>query len=221
MVNDGMIRASARREAAGGAKRQRLRPPQIIGLTGSIGMGKTTVAKQLTRRGDVLADADAIVHQLLLPKGTAFSEVSRLFPDSMKAGMIDRGRLGMIVFADRTKLKQLEKILHPKVRASMKAIIRRAIAQRRRRVILEIPLLYETGADAICDQVVVVTAPAFIQRQRVMARPGMTKEKFREILAFQLPDREKRKRADVIIPTGLGRAFSQRRARLVQAHSGA
>ncbi len=188
---------------------------KIIGLTGSIGMGKSTVAKQLIRRGAILVDADAIVHHLLQPRAKGFASVAHAFPECVEKGIINRQRLGKIVFGNPQKLHCLENILHPLVRQEIRKIIRRAIMQRRQRVILEIPLLYEIGAEKLCDEVVVVTAPPFIQRQRVMSRPGMTDKKFHQILSFQMPDAQKRSLADTVIHTGLGRAHSFRQAQSV------
>lgn len=184
---------------------------RVIGLTGSIGMGKSTAAGQLRRLGIPVHDADAAVHRLLGPGGQAVPLVAEAFPGSLNNGAIDRQALGAQVFSDPSALKRLEAILHPLVRAEE----RRFLAEMKRRgqdlVVLDVPLLFETGGQNRCDGVIVVSAPAFLQKQRVMARPGMTQEKFRAILAKQMPDAEKRRRADVVIPTGRGRAASLQR----------
>lgn len=185
----------------------------ILGLTGSIGMGKSTVASQFKALGVPVVDADAIVHALLAPKGAAFAAVAQAFPEVVKKGIIDRQHLGKTVFADASQLKRLEAILHPLVRQRLKETIRQARYQRRLLLVLEIPLLFEIHAEVLCDAVVVVTAPAFIQRQRVLARPGMSETKFKQIVAQQVPDREKRHRADAVISTGLGKAASWRQVK--------
>lgn len=184
---------------------------KIIGLTGSIGMGKSTIAAQCQqRRGLVFANSDAMVHQLLSPAGKGFAPVAQAFPEALVDGRIDRQKLGKLVFGNAVELARLEKILHPLVRQENLRIVSQARYQRRTWVVLEIPLLYETGAEVICDSVMVVTAPAFLQRQRVLHRDGMTEEKLQRILQRQVPDAEKRCLADVVIHTGLGRAESFR-----------
>lgn len=186
---------------------------RVIGLTGSIGMGKSTVAKQCQQiRGCVFANSDTLVHQLLSPGGKAYAAVAAAFPEviTTPAGPIDRQLLGRLVFADAARLRQLEAILHPLVRQENLRIIRQARYQRRSLVVLEIPLLYETKAETLCDKVIVVTAPAFLQRQRVLRRAGMTEQKLADILALQVPDAKKRRLADAVTHTGLGKAFSWR-----------
>ena len=186
----------------------------LVGLTGSIGMGKSTAAQALKRLGLPVHDADAAVHRLLAPGGGAVAAVLEAFPGvATPAGGIDRGRLGARVFGDPAALKRLEAILHPRVRAAKRRFLAAAARRRQRLVVLDIPLLYETGGERECDAVLVVSAPAFLQRQRVLARPGMTGEKFRAILAKQMPDGEKRRRARHVVPTGLGRRFSLDRLR--------
>jgi dephospho-CoA kinase len=186
----------------------------LVGLTGSIGMGKSTAAQALRRLGLPVHDADAAVHRLLAPGGRAVAAVLAAFPDvGTPDGGIDRRKLGAQVFGDPAALKRLEAILHPLVRAAKRRFLAAAARRRRRVVVLDVPLLYETGGERGCDAVLVVSAPAFLQRQRVMARPGMTLEKFRGILAKQMPDAEKRRRAPYGVPTGLGRRFSLDRLR--------
>lgn len=189
-------------------KQRRKSSPFIIGLTGSIGMGKTTVARMFIRQGVAACDSDAIVHKLMEKGGKAVEAISKLFPAALKDGGIDRQSLGREVFGNSEKLAKLEAILHPLVVEGQREFIKRARLKGIRLVVLDIPLLFETGAEKRCHNVVVVTAPAFIQRQRVLARPRMTEEKFANILARQMPDREKRRRADRVIDTGLGKARS-------------
>jgi len=187
----------------------------ILGLTGSIGMGKSTAAEYFRILGVPIHDADATVHRLMGKGGAALSAIEAAFPGTVSAGSVDRGRLGGIVFGDAAALRKLEGILHPLVAESRNRFL--AVAQRtgQRVVVLDVPLLFETGGDALCDAVVLVSAPAFIQRQRVLQRPGMTVEKLDAILAQQMPDREKRRRADFIVPTGLGRVENFRAVRTI------
>jgi len=190
----------------------------ILGLTGSVGMGKSTVAALLRRLGLPVHDSDAAVHRLLAPRGAAVAAVAAAFPGVRNAdGGIDRPRLGRRVFGDPPALRRLERILFPLVRQSQERFLRRGRARRARLVVLDIPLLFETNAQARCDKVVVVSAPAALQRARVMARPGMTEARFRAVLAQQMPDAEKRRRADYVVPTGLGRAVTFRRLQRIVA----
>ncbi len=177
----------------------------VLGLTGSIGMGKTTAAAMFRCHKVPVYDADAGVHQLLGQGGAAVPAVGNLFPGTVRDGGIDRETLGKIVFDDPQALGRLESILHPLVRKRQTTFLRVSAGQRRRLVVLDIPLLFETGADSACDAVAVVSAPFFLQRLRVLGRSSMTEEKFSGIIARQMPDLEKRRRADFIIPTGLGR----------------
>ena len=183
----------------------------ILGLTGSIGMGKSTAAATLRRLGVPLFDADAEVHRLLAPGGAAVASIEALFPEVREAaGGIDRRRLGQRVFGDPPALRRLEAILHPRVRAAERRFVEQARARRERLVVLDIPLLFETGGAARCDVVLVVSAPSRLQRERVMRRPGMTESRFAGILRAQMPDAEKRRRADFVVPTALGRDVSFR-----------
>lgn len=184
-----------------------------IGLTGSIGMGKSTAAALLRRDGVPVHDADASVHRLLGRGGRAVAAVAAAFPESLVGGAIDRARLGKIVFGDAAALKRLEAILHPLARLDRD---RFKAAQARRRaplIVLDVPLLFETGADSGCDAVLVVSAPGFVQRARVLRRPGMTETRLATILARQTPDAEKRARADFVIPTGQGKRVTLRHLR--------
>lgn len=185
---------------------------KIIGLTGSVGMGKSVAASLLRRMGIAVHDSDAAVHQLLAPGGRAFRTVALAFPAAWdgKTHTIDRRKLGGIIFSDPEKKRHLEAILHPLVQQSQRNFILQARRRGAKMVVLDIPLLYETHAEMRCNKVIVVSAPYFLQRLRVLARPNMTEEKFFAILDAQMPDEEKRRRADYIVPTGLGRAFTFR-----------
>lgn len=182
----------------------------VIGLTGGIGMGKSTVASQLALLGAKICNADAIVHRLLGKSGAAVAAVEKLFPGTVKNGAVDRKLLGDVVFHDAAKMKMLEQLLHPLVVAEENRFIERSQRLGAKLVVLDIPLLFETGVEKRCDKVMVASAPAFLQAARVLKRPGMTQAKFRRIIASQLPERAKRKRADAVILTGLGRAYSFR-----------
>jgi len=184
----------------------------ILGLTGSIGMGKSTAAVTLKRLRVPLFDADRVVHRLLAPGGAAVDPVARLFPDVRGAkGGIDRSLLGRRVFGDAEALSRLERIIHPMVEEREKQFIYYARARREPIVVLDIPLLFESGSERRCDYVLVVSAPRLVQRQRVLRRPGITEERLAAILSNQMPDREKRRRADFVVPTGLSRGLSLHR----------
>ena len=171
----------------------------ILGLTGSIGMGKTTTGGFFAARGVPVHDADAVVH--VLYSGAAVAPVEAAFPGVTVDGRIDRSRLGARVLGDAAAMARLEAIVHPLVQAAEDGFLQKARKAGAPLVVLDIPLLFETGAEQRCDAVVVVTAPADVQRQRVLARPGMTPERFEAILSRQLPDSEKRRRAHVLIET--------------------
>jgi len=185
----------------------------ILGLTGSIAMGKSTAAEALRRLGLPVHDADATVHRLLAEDPETIAAVRRAFPKAVRAGRVDRKVLGARVFGDPEALRRLEAILHPKVARAEARFLRRQARQRAPMVVLDIPLLFETGAESRCDAVLVVSAPAFLQAQRVLRRPGMTPARLAAIRAQQLPDAEKRRRADFVIPTGLGKGLSLRALR--------
>lgn len=196
---------------------------KIIGLTGSIGTGKSTAARMLARLGLPVHDADATVHALFAPGGKAVAAIAAAFPGAVVNGSVDRARLGKIVFADVTALKRLEAIVHPLVRAAEQAFLQRQRRRRARAIVLDIPLLFETGGEKRCDLVVVVTCPRFLQAQRVLARPGMTRERLAQIRARQMPDADKIRRADIVIQTGLGRGPALRalkRSLLAQTRKG-
>lgn len=182
----------------------------VIGLTGSIGMGKSSAAVMLRRLGVPVHDADAAVHKLMAQGGAAVAAVEAAFPGVVQDGQVDRGRLGGKVLGDDAALKRLEAILHPLVRAEARAFLAKQARLRRPLVVLDIPLLFETGGDALCDAVIVVSAPLFAQRARVLRRPGMTEAKMQAILARQLPDAQKRRRADFVVQTGLSKGHTLR-----------
>ena len=186
----------------------------VLGLTGSVGMGKSRAARALRRLGAAVFDADAEVHKLMARRGAAVVMVAEAFPDvALKCGAVDRGALAARVFGDDDATDRLEAILHPLVRAAQGAFLMAASARRQRLAVLDIPLLFETGGDAACDAVAVVTAPAFLQAQRVLRRRGMTAARLKAIRARQMPDREKLRRADFVIQTGLDRRSSLRALR--------
>ncbi len=183
----------------------------VIGLTGSIGMGKSTIARQFSALGAKICSADACVHKLMSKGGKAVAEIEKYFPEAVKSGSVDRQILGKIVFSDKIKLTKLENILHPLVQKMEDDFIAKVRRLGAKLVILDIPLLFETNGHERVDFTVVTSAPYFIQKQRVMARKNMTTEKFERIIASQMQDLEKRNRADFVIPTGLGKAYSFRR----------
>jgi dephospho-CoA kinase len=178
----------------------------IVGLTGSIGMGKSTAAKMLRQMGVPVYDADAAVHALQAPGGAALPPIEAAFPGVVKAGVLDRQALGARVFGNKEALRKLEAIVHPLVGRKQRAFLKRAALRGAGIVVLDIPLLFEGRGERRVDAVLVVSAPSFLQRRRVLARPGMTEEKFAGILRQQVPDSLKRRKASVVIPTGLGLA---------------
>ncbi|TPL35254.1 dephospho-CoA kinase [Mesorhizobium sp. B2-4-6] len=174
----------------------------VLGLTGSIGMGKSATAKMFAKAGVPVHDSDETVHRLY--SGKAAPLVEAAFPGTTQAGVVDRVKLAGKVLADPAALKKLEAIVHPLVRADADAFLAKHLAAGAPLAVLDIPLLFETGGRGRVDKVVVVTASLEIQRERVLARPGMSEEKFSSILAKQVPDAEKRRQADFIIDTGNG-----------------
>lgn len=174
----------------------------VIGLTGSIGMGKSTVAKMFARLGIPVFDADASVHALQQAGGAALPLIEAAFPGTTSSAGLERAKLGAAVFGNPVALKQLEAIIHPLVGEMQRRFRFRHRAKPV--VVLDIPLLFEGNGWRGCDLTVVVSAPAAVQRQRVLARPGMTEGKFEAILKTQMPDAQKRECADVVIPTGGG-----------------
>lgn len=187
----------------------------VVGLTGSIGMGKSTVAAMFRRLRVPVFDADAAVHALQGPGGAALAMIEAAFPGTTSAVGVDRPKLGAAVFGDTDALRRLEAIVHPLVGAAQRRFLQRY--RRRRLVVLDIPLLFERRGAANVDVVVVVSAPAVIQRQRVLVRPGMTVAKYEAILSQQFPDADKRARADVVIPTERGKHVTWRAVKSVVA----
>ena len=171
-----------------------------VALTGSIGMGKSTVARMFADAGVPVFDADAVVRQLQGPGGALIERIGELFPGCVRSGTLDRECLAQIVLADRSKLALLESIVHPAVREWRDVFIEKH--RESPALIFEIPLLFETGSEKEFDKVVVVSAPADVQRARVLGRQGMTSARLDSILARQMPDEEKRRRADFVIDTG-------------------
>lgn len=172
----------------------------VLGLTGSIGMGKSTVARMFADEGVPVFDADAAVHKLQGPDGALVAEIEAHFPGTTGAAGVNRTALAEAVLGESEKLRRLEALVHPAVAREREAFLERYCLSPL--VLLDIPLLFEKGGWASVDKIAVVSAPAEVQRQRVLARPGMTAEKFERILALQMPDAEKRARADFVIPTG-------------------
>lgn len=174
----------------------------IVGLTGSIGMGKTTTANMFAEELIPVQDADKVVHDLY--SGKAVPLIEAAFPNTTKDNRVDRKLLGKIVVGNSAAMKKLETLIHPLVKQERDAFLSKEKAKNTKMVVLDIPLLFETGMDRMCDKIVVVTTSPEEQKQRVLARDGMTEEKFSKILKSQMPDAEKRKKADYIIDTSLG-----------------
>lgn len=171
----------------------------IIGLTGSIGMGKSTAAEQFRAHGIPVCDADAEVHRLY--EGEAVPLIAKAFPGTVVDGRVDRAKLGAEVVGNKEAMKGLEALIHPLVRKAEQSFLLQAQKSGHAMAVLEIPLLFETGGDGLIDVTIVVSAGAVLQRERVLARPGMTAEKFDSILTQQMPDDEKRRRADFVVDT--------------------
>lgn len=188
---------------------------QLIGLTGGIGMGKSTAARSFRRAGVRVFDADAAVHELQARGGRGVAPIGAAFPGTVAAGAVDREALRRAVLGQPEALRRLEGIIHPLVRAMQRRFLARARRDRQRLVVLDIPLLFETRTGREFDLVVVVSAPARVQRRRVLARPGMTEARLAAILARQVPDAEKRRRADVVVRTGISRHHADRAIRRV------
>jgi dephospho-CoA kinase len=184
--------------------------PFVLCLTGSLGMGKSATAKMFAEAGVPVHDADAVVHKLYA--GEAAPLIEAAFPGSTAAGTVDRQKLAAMVINDKTALKRLEAIVHPLVGAARSKFLDAAEADNTPVVVLDIPLLFEIGGEARCDAIVVVSAPAEVQRRRAFERPGMTEEKFAALVAKQVPDAEKRRRADFVVDTSKG--FDHARAQV-------
>ncbi len=180
----------------------------ILGLTGSIAMGKSTAAAMFRRLGVPVYDADAAVHRLLARGGAAVGAVDRAFPGVVADGAVDRPKLGVRVFGDATALRRLEGILHPLVAEERRRFLRAAARQGRAVVVLDIPLLFETAGERWCDVVCVVSAPRFLQVARLLRRPNMDRARIAAVACRQMPDAQKRRRADFVVPSGLGRAVT-------------
>jgi dephospho-CoA kinase len=190
----------------------------VIGLTGGIGMGKSTVAAVFRRAGVPVFDADAVVHRVQARGGRAVRAISATFPGVMREGAVDRVTLRRLAISHADVLPMLERILHPMVRQEETRFLARARAARAWAAVLDIPLLLETGGDRRVDMVVVVSAPSRVQEYRVRSRRGMTAAETAAMIARQMPDSEKRRRADVVIHTGLSRFHTARAVRwLIQA----
>ncbi len=187
----------------------------VIGLTGSIGMGKSTTAALFAEEGIPVNDADQVVHDLY--RGEAVAPIAALFPDAVTKGGVDRKALSENLAKNPAKFKELEAIVHPLVRAREMRFLEEARAAGAAMVLLDIPLLFETGGAERVDRIVVVSCDPEIQRQRVLERPGMTAEKFEMILKRQLPDADKRERADFVIDTGHGIEAARGRVREIIA----
>jgi dephospho-CoA kinase len=185
--------------------------PYLVGLTGSIGMGKTETAKMFARLGIPVYDADAAVHRLYEPGGAAVDTIAREFPGTVREGRVDRTTLAERIRAESDGLQRLEGIVHPLVGQAQRQFLDRAAADGAEMVVLDIPLLFETGSHARMDAVVVVSAPEDVQRARVLNRSGMTADKLDHILSRQMPDAEKRAQAHFVVETdkGLDHAFAQ------------
>jgi len=183
----------------------------VVAVTGSIGMGKSETTRMFARLGVPVFDADAAVHALYEKGGDAVAPIAAAFPDAIVDGAVDRTKLAGLVLGDTAAMQRLEAIVHPLVRAARERFLAGLRAKGADLAVIDIPLLFETRAEGEVDRVVVVSAPADVQRARVLERPGMSVEKFESILAKQVPDSEKRKRADFIVETdrGLDDAFQQ------------
>ena len=174
----------------------------ILGLTGSLGMGKSMTARFFAEQGVPVHDADAVVHRLY--EGEAAAAIEAAFPGTTTGGKVDRDKLAARVLGDGAALKRLEAIVHPLVQEAERRLLAKAEARSEKVAVLDIPLLFETGGERRVDAVVVVSAPPEVQRSRVLERPGMTVEKLEAILAKQMPDDEKRRRADFVVDTSRG-----------------
>jgi dephospho-CoA kinase len=183
----------------------------ILGLTGSIGMGKSTTAAMFRDLGVPVHDSDAAVHRLY--SGPAAPLIEAAFPGVVKSGTVNRTLLGQRVLGNTDAMQRLEAIVHPLVRTQERAFLEAAAASRAPVAVIDIPLLFETKGENRVDAIVVVTASAEIQRQRVLARPGMDEKRFLQILARQMPDEEKRRRAHFVVDTGLGLDHARRQVR--------
>lgn len=184
--------------------------PFVVCLTGSLGMGKSRTAQFFAEEGVPVQDADAVVRELY--EGEAVLAIAQAFPGAVANGKVDRAKLATMVLGDDAALARLEAIVHPLVAAQREKFLAAARANKAKVVLLDVPLLFETRGEQFCDAVVVVSAPADLQRKRAFERPGMTEEKFAALLAKQLPDAEKRKRADFVVDSS--QSFDHARAQV-------
>lgn len=185
----------------------------VLGLTGSLGMGKSTTARFFAEEGVPVHDADAVVHRLY--DGEAAAAIEAAFPGTTTAGKVDREKLATRVLGDSGALNRLEEIVHPLVQEAERRLLAEAEARGEKVAVLDIPLLFETGGEERVDAVVVVSAPADVQRSRALERPGMTVDKLDAILAKQMPDGEKRRRADFVVDTSRGFAAARAEVRAI------
>ncbi len=188
---------------------------KILGLTGSIGMGKSTAARAFRRLRVPVFDADAAVHRLQAKGGAAVRPIEAAFPGTTRDGRVEREALRARVLGDPAALRVLERIVHPLVRQAERAFLAAARRRGDRIAVLDVPLLFETKGEGRVDEVIVVSAPASVQRARVLGRGGMTPERLAAILARQMPDAEKRRRADHVVRTGLSKHAAQRQIRSI------
>ena len=191
--------------------------PYVIGLTGSIAMGKSETARLFAEEGVPVHDADATIHTLYGKGGAAVAKIAEAFPQGVRNGAVDRAALSRLVAGDPVALKNLEALVHPLVREERDAFLHKAQARGDDIVVLDIPLLFETGADAGLDALVVASAPEAIQRERALSRPGMSEEKFQSLLARQLPDVEKRARAHFVVVTDKGLDHAREQVKMILA----
>jgi dephospho-CoA kinase len=174
---------------------------RVIGVTGGMASGKSTLARWLAGAGFPHLDADALVHQLMAQDAQTIHEIAAAFPEAVEDGAISRAKLSAIITQDATQIATLESILHPRVRAAEEAAIAQARAAGKAAIILDIPLLFETGADALCDLVIAASAPEAVRKERAFARPGMSEAKWQRLIARQWTDAQRNARADVVIDT--------------------
>ncbi|MBB3172612.1 dephospho-CoA kinase [Endobacter medicaginis] len=191
---------------------------RIIGLTGGIGMGKSTTAATFRRRHIPVFDADRAVHALQAPGGAAIAPIAAAFPGTVHDGTLDRAALRARVTNDPASLKRLEAIIHPLVRHAQTRFLARARRAGRSLVVLDIPLLFEGGAWRLCDEIIVVSAPGSVQRARLRARGRMSEAEIDALIARQMPDAERRRRADVVFSTGIGKMSTYRQLARWLAH---
>ena len=189
----------------------------VLGLTGSIGMGKTTTARMFADEGAWVHDADAEVHKLYARGGAAVGPIGAAFPAAVKQGAVDRPTLAAEIAGEPDALARLEAIVHPLVSQARDRFLDKARKFKAAVVVLDVPLLFETGGHEALDAVVVVSAPAPAQRQRVLERPGMTPEKLEALIARQVPDAQKRERADFVVDTGQGLDHARAQVRQILA----